>query len=355
MFHAGLATVAFSGVRVPEGLASSERGMEIADRLGLKPVWAACALLRAGALKLAGRLAESRALFRAAHALADAADDVRVAFYAITNLADWTEGYEAGDGRLLEAELQRPRNATASVQRDTLLTDIGSGQARNGRLAEARRMLALVPPGFLQSQMDYYDGAWERCLDSLADGLEILRDVGNRSAVANRLDHIASVRYALDDLAGTAIALAEQLEIAIDGSAALLEVRARAELALVSALRGDCQAAEEHLRRGREIIANGEDWGRKGGRLCLAGAITSVLVGDIDRARREIEAALAVFRSRRLPWDAADAHVQYARQLEAAGLTAEACPHRDAAVEIYRGLGAPPRWTERALAPAVRS
>ena len=44
---AAIATVAFVGVHVPEGLASSQRAMDVAERLGMRPVRATAALLRA--------------------------------------------------------------------------------------------------------------------------------------------------------------------------------------------------------------------------------------------------------------------------------------------------------------------
>jgi tetratricopeptide (TPR) repeat protein len=351
MFHAGLATVAFSGLQIQDGLASTARAMEVAERLNMTGVWATATLLRGGVLKLGGRLAESTELLERAYRLADEVNDHQVAFYTSTNLADWTEGFDAGRGDLLLTELSRPRNATPSVQRTTLINDIGCGLTRNGRLAEARAQLDSAPAAFLRTMLEFCDGEWDAVGAGLHDGIDILRQVGNKSSLANRLNHLAALYLARDDLARAEQMLNEELVLAIEGGSPLVELRARAELALAGALTGRPEAASTHLARCREILANGEEWGRKAGRVALAEGVMAYVAGDAAQAERHINYAIDVFRGRALPWEEADARVRHARLLDRAGQATLANDQREQAVRIYRAIGAGSPWIARAKAP----
>ncbi len=353
MFYAGLATVAFSGLQIQDGLAAAARAMEVAERLNMTGVWATATLLRGGVLKLGGRLAESASLLERAYDLADQVNAHQVAFYTSTNLADWTEGFDAGRGDLLFTELSRPRNATPSVQRTTLINDIGCGLTRNGRLAEARAQLAAAPAAFLRTMLQFYDGEWDAVETGLLDGIDILRQVGNKSSLANRLNHLAALYLARDDLARAEQMLDEELALAIEGGAMLIELRARAELALVTALTARPKEAAAHLACCREILANGEEWGRKAGRVALAEGIAAQLAGDTSEAERRINCAIEAFRSRALPWEEADARLRYARLLDRSGHAGPAAEQRQQAIRTYRAIGAGPAWIARAEAPSA--
>jgi DNA-binding SARP family transcriptional activator len=355
MFYAGLATVAFSAVRVPDGIAASQRAMEVADRLGMKGVLATASLLAGGILKLAGRLTESVALLEKAYALADEANDHNVAFYTTTNLADWTEGYAAGRGELLQQELSRPRNATPSVQRTTLINDIGCALARNGRLAEARAQLETVRADFLRTTLSFYDGEWDEVEANLLNGLDMLRQVGNLSSLANRLDHLAALYLVRDDNTQAAAMLAEELAIGLEGGSPLIEVRARAELALIASLAGDDAVATRHIDRCRAIMANGEDWGRKAGRLEIAAGVAATLGGRAGEGASCFDRAMAIFGTRVLPWDGAETYVRWARALEDIGDADAGAAHRDRAVDIYNRIGAADAWIARARSAGARA
>jgi hypothetical protein len=297
-------------------------------------------------MKLAGRLAESGELFREAYVRLDEANDHRGAFYAITNLCDWTEGYEAGGGAMLLAELARPRNAQPSVQRTTLMNDLGSALAVSGRMDEARKQLQSVPDGFLRTMICFYDGEWEAAEADLLQGVDILREVGHRSSLANRLHHIATVRMASDHLRDAEAALREEHTIAVDSGAVLIELRVVAELALICAQTRRAAAADQHIARAHAILSSGEDFGRKALRVVVAEA---VLAAQRDAAATEglVAKAARGYQERGLAWDEADAHVQTARALEARDKTA-AEEHRQRATAIYLGLGAAERWSKRA-------
>jgi len=98
-------------VRVDEGLEASDRAIEIGERTGARALSASATLLRGVLLKLKGRLGESRDLLTRAYATADEDNDTLVAYYTVTNIADWTEGYVAGSGHLYRRELEKARFA----------------------------------------------------------------------------------------------------------------------------------------------------------------------------------------------------------------------------------------------------
>ena len=350
MFHAGRATVAFVGVHIREGLEASETAMEVSARLGLRGVRATAQLLRAGMLKLAGRLKEADELFMEAWRIADENNDTTVSFYAATNYADWTEGYASGRGDLLTLELSRPRNAERSSQRTTLLHDIANGLVRNGRLDDATRHAGEADDSdLLHAWLRLYRGEWK---DDVAGpfrlGLDVLRQVGNRSAVANRCDHLGTVHIVLDELDTAAPALEEELAIAIDGESLLIELRSRTELALIAARCGDDATTSAHLARADEILDNGEDWGRKCGRAYLAHAVALAARGEDSAAEAMLARALDVFVARELPWDEADAHVHLSRVYARRGEDDQAAVHRTAALQVYARINAARAWVERA-------
>src|SRR6185436_780172 len=67
----GIATAAIWSVRTEEGLASSRRAMDIAERIGSQGLWANAALLHGHHACEAGRIAEGMALMDRAQEVAD--------------------------------------------------------------------------------------------------------------------------------------------------------------------------------------------------------------------------------------------------------------------------------------------
>ncbi len=353
--YAGLASAAFNAVRVDEGLEASDRAISIGERAGARTLSSSATLLRGVLLKLKGRLAESRDLLTRAYATADEDNDILVAYYTITNIADWTEGYVAGSGHLYRRELEKARFASEGTQRTGLLQDLGCALCRCGRIEEAKAIGA-PPDGFLGGMIRYCEGDWPAAERIWNDGFDLLAAVGHRSAYANQCHLLAGLCLARGDVREAERLLREELAIGVEGGSALLEVRARVELALICAESDRLDAAAEHARAARATVDAGEDWGSRAARLTLAESVIAAAEGDTARAESSFDETRAWLRSAQLPWDEADLCCHRARSLSRSGRASEARSAARAAEDVYRRIGAGAPWLIRArasIAPSI--
>jgi DNA-binding SARP family transcriptional activator len=345
-FYTGLASAAFNGVRVDEGLEASSRGMQVAERLGMGSLLASATLLHGALLKAKGRLAESRDLLTRAYAIGDARNDPLVTYYTVTNIADWTEGYVAGSGHLYRRELEKQRFASADAQRTGLLQDLGCALCRCGRIEEAQA-LGAPGDGFLGGMLHFCNGEWAETERIWREGFELLAAVGHRSAYANQSHHLANLCLARLDIRGAERLLREELAIGAECGGVLIELRSRIELALICAEDGRLEEAREHVERARGILANGEDWGSRAARLAMAQGALAAADGDGPGADAHFASAQAWFNRAELAWDEADAYCHWARRGAQGGGLASERKLRAAAEAIYRRIGVGPAWLER--------
>jgi tetratricopeptide (TPR) repeat protein len=345
-FFTGLASAAFNGVRIDEGLEASSRGMQVAERLGMGSLLASATLLHGALLKAKGRLAESRDLLTRAYVIGDARNDPLVTYYTVTNIADWTEGYIAGSGHLYRRELEKQRFASADAQRTGLIQDLGCALCRCGRIEEAKA-LGAPSDGFLGGMLRFCSGEWDETERIWREGFELLAAVGHRSAYANQSHHLANLCLARLDVRGAERLLREELAIGAEGGGVLIELRSRIELALICAEDTRVEEAREHVSRARAILANGEDWGSRGARLAMAQGALAAADGDGRGADAHFAAAQAWLHSAELAWDEADAYCHWARSGGRGGGPASERKLRAAAEAIYRRIGAGPAWTDR--------
>src|SRR5262249_9359607 len=96
-------------------------------------------------------------------------------------------------------------------------------------------------------------------------------------------------------------------------------------------------------------LGNGEDWRGLAGRVRMAEGVVLAIESDIDRAGARFGDAVQVFERYALPWDAAEVFLQWGHALVRHGRIASARDKLEAAVEIYRGVGAGAIWIERVL------
>ncbi len=347
--YAGLASAAFNAVRVDEGLEASARATEIGDRVGARALSSSATLLRGVLLKLKGRLAESRELLTRAYATADEDNDILIAYYTVTNIADWTEGYVAGSGHLYRRELEKARFAGEGVQRTGLLQDLGCALCRCGRIDEAKAVGAPAD-GFLGGMIHFCQGDWPAAERVWNEGFDLLAAVGHRSAYANQCHLLAGLCLARGDVREAERLLRDELAIGSEGGSALLELRARVELALICAESDRLDEAAEHARAARAIVDQGEDWGSRAARLTIAEAVLAAAAGDDGGASSAFTAARAWLRSAQLAWDEADLCCHRARSLSEHGRASDARSTARAAEELYRRIGAGPPWLIRARA-----
>ncbi|TAK55695.1 MAG: hypothetical protein EPO22_14285, partial [Dehalococcoidia bacterium] len=340
---AGLASAAFNAVRVDEGLEASARAAETGERVGDRSLSSSSTLLRGVLLKLKGRLAESRDLLTRAYATADEDNDILVAYYTATNIADWTEGYVAGSGHLYRRELEKARFAGEGTQRTGLLQDLGSALCRCGRIDEAKAIGA-PPDGFLGGMIHYCEGDWPAAERIWNEGFDLLAAVGHRSAYANQCHLLAGICLARGDVREAERLLRDELAIGVEGGSALLELRARVELALICAESGRLGEAAEHAGAARAIVDVGEDWGSRAARLTVAEAVVAAAAGDDAGAESSFAAARSWLRTAQLAWDEADLCCHRARSLSQHGRAADARSAARAAEDVYRRIGAGAPW-----------
>jgi hypothetical protein len=120
----------------------------------------------------------------------------------------------------------------------------------------------------------------------------------------------------------------------------------RAELALLAAVGGRQEAARAELTRCQEIVGTDEDWRGLAGRVALAAGMLAAIEGRPGEAREAFAAAVQTFRAYTCCWDEAEARCLWGK-----GLPAEAGRQRDAAVGLYRRIGAGRRWVAWAAEP----
>lgn len=347
--YAGLASAAFNAVHVDEGIEASTRAHEIGEGVGARALSSTARLLHGVLLKLKGRLAESRELLTRAYSIADEDNDILVAYYTVTNIADWTEGYVAGSGQLYRRELEKARFAGEGTQRTGLLQDLGCALCRCGRLEEAKAVGAPMD-GFFGGMIHFCAGDWSAAEAIWNEGFDLLAAVGHRSAYANQCHLLAGLGLARGDIRNAERLLRDELAIGIDGGALLFEVRARAELALVCADTGRLAEAETHARAARAIVDRGEDWGSRAARLIVAEAVLAAASGKVDEAKSAFTAARTWLNTTELAWDEADLCCCWARCFARSGEMPRARAMVRAAEDIYRRIGAGAPWLRRARA-----
>jgi DNA-binding SARP family transcriptional activator len=350
--YAGLASAAFNAVRVDDGLEASARAIAIGEHVGSGPLSSSARLLRGVLLKLKGRLAESRKLLTRAYAAADEDNDILVAYYTVTNVADWTEGYVAGSGHLYRRELEKPRFAAEGTQRTGLLQDLGCALCRCGRIQEAKSIGA-PPDGFLSGMIHFCEGDWPAAERIWTDGFDLLAAVGHRSAYANQCHLLAGLHLARGNAREAERLLRDELAIGVEGGSALLELRARVELSRICVESDRAAEAAEHARAARAIVDFGEDWGSRAARLMIAEALIAAAGSDTAGAESSFADALAWLRSAQLPWDEAELHCLRARSLARLGRAADARSAARAAEDVYRRVPAGAPWLIRARASAT--
>jgi DNA-binding CsgD family transcriptional regulator len=186
------------------------------------------------------------------------------------------------------------------------------------------------------------DGDWEDALAALESAWAMAVRVGHwyRATTISLL--LARVYALLGRYQEAESLLIEAVTSSSEGGAVLIEVQARADLALLLGRMGRTDDAHLHLARCREIMDNGEDWRGLAGRVALAEA-----VADPPASAGRFEQALSIFRRFQLPWDEAETLEYQARRLFGAGRLAEAAEDLHAAEDIYRHIGAGDRWIAR--------
>jgi DNA-binding CsgD family transcriptional regulator len=139
----------------------------------------------------------------------------------------------------------------------------------------------------------------------------------------------------------------------LEGQHVAIELATRAELALLLAQAGETDGARAHLARCRAILAAGEDWRGRAGRVALAEAATLAADGHPREASGVFGRAVDIFRRYGLAWDEAEALRAWSGSLHATGDRRAAAERLDAAIALYRRCGAGERWIDQLRADGI--
>jgi tetratricopeptide (TPR) repeat protein len=348
--HVGLALASIWGMRTGEGLAASERALELAEKLGHDRLWVTAAAQRGHHLIAHGQLGEGMRLAERAWEGADRSHHVVAAFSATWIAAVWS--FRLFDpeetGRWCRRELAAPRQPQGS--REILLDFLARAHAQSGELAEARRVQERAGRArFTAPYLGLWEGDWEQAAALWTKQRQLARRTGNRWAESVAAHWLAIVKRQDGDFPGAEALLQDALSLAGEGGNVPGELTVLAELALLLADAGRPKEASPHLDRCRELLGGEEDWRGATGRVALAEAAALVAEGLVEVASERFHAAIEVFHRFSLPWDEAEAWHRWGRARLDAGDRPGALERLSQSLELYQRHGAGRRWVERVL------
>jgi DNA-binding CsgD family transcriptional regulator/tetratricopeptide (TPR) repeat protein len=294
-----------------------------------------------------GRLAEGFDLLEKAWKRADEINQTYPAFVATNwtgnRLLDLLDPSEAA--LKFERESDQRRQIEAPDRRTGILSALASAYGRWGDLAQMRRLID--EHQLTSAEIATFEGRWERAEAALArpHASALSRQNSADRAVASL--GLARLRSARGDPSAVDL-LSETYSAALDGPATVMQMRSGPELAIELSLQRRGDEAGPVLERCREILAAGEDWRGRAGRVWLAEAAVAYAASRFEEGEAHFEQALDVFRHYSLPWDGAEAHQVRGRLLAALGRRhrAAASASFDQARQVYLGMDAAPQWLD---------
>jgi class 3 adenylate cyclase len=253
-------------------------------------------------------------------------------------------------------ELELGYAAQAPAQRAMIASCLATSQALVGELDAARHSSEGNLGDFGNVEQALYLEAWDAAQPELEAQLERWEQRGVRSQIGVVTAVLGCVRYYRGDLDGAVETLSYGAAEAGKQGYTTYELGNRLELAFVLAEQGRAEDAEPHCARCREILGDGQDWRGRVGHLALVEAAIAAAGGRrLADACSHFESALETFRQFELPWREADTFITWGGALLRAGERAEALEKLDAAIAIYRRIGADSQWLERALTLKMRA
>lgn len=349
--YIGMAMAAVFGVRTDQLEVASRQALEVAAKLADEPLAGWASYQRAWRAFNAGRLAESLSLHERMYDIAARLDDVAMASWAAFGRAILSGMYLADPltahtwcsrGLALQQLDALPR------QRDGLLDHMGQAKGSSGQVKQARRIAEDLDAGtVLERMLLYWSGDWEQAEQAWTAARDRDARCGDHLDRTLNSYWLGRVRRLLAAYEAAEAALAEGLTVAVQGPQVPAEVMLRAELALLAADRGRRGTAEAELARCQEIVRAGEDWRGLAGRVALAAGVVAAANGKPAQAGEQFATAVATFRAYASTWDEAETRCLWAR-----ALPAQAGRQRSIAADLYRRIGAGPRWAAWAAEPA---
>jgi tetratricopeptide (TPR) repeat protein len=352
--YRGIAHASWEAARMRESVAAARRAVEIAEQVRREDVWLQAADALAFALNASGRVSESFAIVERIRERMQLSGDPALLQAAAHSAAfhylfggDW-----ASAAQWFQRLISMP--AVSENDRRTYSQYVTFPLAASGKLSEARAISTRYPlHGGLEVALAYYEGDWEK-------SLAWLKEFEAHSFSGSIWDQVADTLCSHGDILRTMgdLESAEQfLRRATErcGELVYFEFRARRDLILVySELQLEDKAASE-IERCRKIIADAGDFRSFVGDLHRLEGIFAALSGNIPKADSWFASAIEISRRYSLPFDEAETYHHWGRALNAHGDAIEARAKFDAAIEIYRRVGAGQSWIERIEKAAASS
>jgi class 3 adenylate cyclase len=360
MLYCGMATVDTLAMRTQEGLAAAKRALDILTRVENERINAGGLALLGWHSFQSGRLREGIDFLEQAWTRADRLNLAIIPNYCVIYLSYCSMSLNAPQlaRAASERELAKPRNAQRPFQQAVLRSIAAVHSLAMGDLAEARRLgleMGEARP-LTQATIAECEGEWARALAPWRAEHEQGAKTGSRWVQSNVATRLAAAHARLGEYAQAERVLQEALAYAVEGGCIPYELWMHSELALLCADVGRAAEGRDHLARCQEIMAAGADWRGRAGSIALAEAALLAAEGNVAGAVPCFEGAIEIFRQYTLPWEEADALQRWGRALLDAGEPhANAIARFDAAIAIYRRIGAGARWLERVISDKLRA
>jgi tetratricopeptide (TPR) repeat protein len=284
--------------------------------------------------------------------VADQVDHVATAFGATWIAAGWSAVIDAEESlRVLQRELDKPRESQASNTREGLLALIFGALVMMGRVDEARALqedtdleVAMLPLGLYGDEV--FSLTPESGERTLRERNKRFRRSGNQIGAQGTLQalghllartgRIEEARAAYDD----ALSSFGTLSLPV-------ELYTRAYLAVLDIETGDLDSAKAQLRRGEEIAVRGSGLGIQLALHLVARGMLAASEGRLDDANRDFAEAVDIDGRAHHPWRQAEALHLWGRALANTTQTALAIQKFDEAFSVYAAIGAGKEWTDQ--------
>ena len=359
----GLASAAGEKGLIREAISAYSRAMEAAEQLGNKDGWCVTAGQFAVQLICSGRIGEALSLLTSVWEKLPTIEDPGCFFGAV-----WGAGgslqflWEMRSAhRWFQRGLASPM--PSKYPRDVMRFQIAANNFSLGEIAAMRHDLAdwrSFDESLLLIAEDYLarvEGDLVRVIRLLHAELE--PKYTRAGSLAQQYGTQRVLAWILRE-SGDNVKAEEVLRAPLalcDGDEPLLhlEMLVRPELALNLAALGRLESAQAEIRRCAEILARGEDWHGLTGHYHRAAGYCATATGNEAESKHHFAVSIEIFRRKELVWFQADTFRLWGQAVTQAGQPRSALEKFDAAIEIYRRIGAGQAWTDRTLDEKARA
>ena len=345
----GEAIVAHAQFRTADGLAASERAIEIGQVGDDTGIWCQAAALHGHFLWASGKLKRGFNLMEQALERAEHTEDLRPRFAAA-----WLLGFSylllwdpIAAERTIQRGLAESDTGQAEFPHQILVAHLGIAHTFTGALARARALVTMTPHRFLEANLRFFEGEWTQAEDLLSQQIERAHIAQSKQQHWTASLWLARLKRVQGDYA---CALELLTATPLIGESLLRipeEIATRSELALVRLARGEVAEARSEVRRCRTLLNPEEDWRALSAFVDRAEAAVLAHDGFLEEARQLWILAGNVFSQHRLPWEVAETLVTRGTLLLRQGRAEEGGANLSAAAQIYRHLDLGTRWDKR--------